>query len=73
VLTPAQVEFGLIPHDHWFQPDWIDEDKATKSRNAMAEKGIIYGGSLSYRNMCRFNSGVSVSSDILDVGSNPRG
>jgi alpha 1,2-mannosyltransferase len=59
VLTPSQVEFGLIPREHWYQPDWIDEDKATKRRDAMVEKGIIYGGSVPYRNMCRFNSGVS--------------
>lgn len=57
VLTPSKVEFGLIPHDHWFQPDWIDEDRATKSRNKMVADNIIYGGSVSYRNMCRFNSG----------------
>lgn len=45
VLTEATVEFGLIPHDHWFQPDWIDEEKAKASRDKMVEDGIIYGGS----------------------------
>ena len=59
MLTPSQVEFGLIPREHWFQPDWIDEEKATKGRADMVEKGIIYGGSVPYRNMCRFSSGVS--------------
>lgn len=59
VLTSAQIEFGVIPHDHWYQPDWIDEDKATKARDKMIADNIIYGGSVSYRNMCRFNSGVS--------------
>ncbi|KAF9448417.1 glycosyltransferase family 15 protein [Macrolepiota fuliginosa MF-IS2] len=57
VLTAAKVEFGLIPHDHWYQPDWIDEDHATKGREKMEADKIIYGGSVSYRNMCRFNSG----------------
>jgi len=57
----------VIPQDHWSQPSWIDEEKATKSRDAMVEKGIIYAGSVSYRNMCRFNSGVSVSSDMRDI------
>jgi alpha 1,2-mannosyltransferase len=58
VLTPAKVEFGVISPEHWYQPDWIDEDKAKESRDKMVEKNIIYGGSVSYRNMCRYNSGV---------------
>jgi len=57
VLTAAKMEFGLIPPEHWSQPDSIDENKATASRNKMVEQNIIYGGSVSYRNMCRFNSG----------------
>ena len=58
ILSAATMEFGLIPPEHWLQPDSIDEDKATASRNKMMEDNIIYGGSVSYRNMCRFNSGV---------------
>ncbi|KAI0704653.1 glycosyltransferase family 15 protein [Earliella scabrosa] len=49
------VSFGLIPRDHWFQPDWIDEEKAAAGRAQMAADGVVYGGA--YRNMCRFNSG----------------
>lgn len=56
-ITDAKVEFGLIPNDHWFQPDWIDEEKASQERKKMAENKVIYGGSLPYRNMCRYNSG----------------
>lgn len=44
VLTSAKMEFGVIPHDHWYQPDWIDEAKATESRNEMVANNIIYGG-----------------------------
>ena len=58
VLSAATMEFGQIPREDWFQPDSIDEIKATASRNKMMENNIIYGGSVSYRNMCRFNSGV---------------
>ncbi|KAH7886560.1 alpha-1,2-mannosyltransferase [Phlebopus sp. FC_14] len=57
VLSDAPMEFGLIPADHWYPPSWIDEQKAEDARKKMAEDGIIYGDSLSYRNMCRFNSG----------------
>ena len=67
VLSPAKMEFGLIPHDHWFQPDSIDEAKAKASRDKMVEKNIIYGGSVSYRNMCRFNSGVSCNCRISSL------
>ncbi|OCH92013.1 glycosyltransferase family 15 protein [Obba rivulosa] len=56
-LASGPVQFGLIPEDHWYQPDWIDEERATQGRNKLVEADIIYGGSVSYRNMCRFNSG----------------
>jgi len=44
MVTYSKVEFGVIPHDHWFQPDWIDEDKASKARKHMEENAVIYGG-----------------------------
>ena len=43
-LTDAKVEFGKIPSEHWHQPDWIDEEKATKSREDMVKNQVIYGG-----------------------------
>lgn len=51
------MEFGTIPHNHWNQPDWIDEDRAKANRDKLVKQMVIYGGSVSYRNMCRFNSG----------------
>ena len=57
-MINGEVTFGLVPHEHWFQPDWIDEDRARAGREKMVADNIIYGGSVSYRNMCRFNSGV---------------
>ncbi|EKM54624.1 glycosyltransferase family 15 protein [Phanerochaete carnosa HHB-10118-sp] len=56
-VISGPVEFGVVPQDHWQQPDWIDEEKASASREKMVQDNIIYGGSVSYRNMCRFNSG----------------
>jgi alpha 1,2-mannosyltransferase len=44
VLTKAPIHFGQIPHDHWYQPDWIDESVARKNRLKMMAKGIIYAG-----------------------------
>jgi Glycolipid 2-alpha-mannosyltransferase len=43
-LTDAKVEFGLIPREDWFQPDWIDEVKATVARKDMEKNNVIYGG-----------------------------
>ncbi|KAK7036092.1 glycosyltransferase family 15 protein [Favolaschia claudopus] len=64
-LSYAPMEFGVIPHDWWFQPDWIDETRAAAGRKKMEEQGIIYAGSVSYRNMCRFNSGFFFRHELL--------
>ncbi|KAG7092471.1 hypothetical protein E1B28_008823 [Marasmius oreades] len=47
-LTDADIKFGLIPHDHWYQPSWIDEEKAKASREDMVKNNVIYGGSVPY-------------------------
>lgn len=44
VLTDAPIHFGQIPKEHWFQPDWIDENKAREGRLRMMAQGIIYAG-----------------------------
>ncbi|KAA1471154.1 glycosyltransferase family 15 protein [Dentipellis sp. KUC8613] len=64
-LTDAPVEFGLIPHDDWYQPKWIDESKASAAREDMVKNNVIYGGSVPYRNMCRFNSGFFYRQELL--------
>ncbi|KAG2105513.1 glycosyltransferase family 15 protein, partial [Suillus discolor] len=55
-LTNATVEFSLIPSDHWHQPSWIDEERASKSRDDMVKNDVIYGGRLSYssKHTCSF-------------------
>jgi len=65
LLTNAKIQFGLIPAENWHQPDWIDEQRAEEGRNKMVEKNIIYGGSVPYRNMCRFNSGFFYRHELL--------
>ncbi|CED85436.1 glycosyltransferase family 15 protein [Phaffia rhodozyma] len=56
-LTKARCSYGLIEPDHWRQPSWINEEKASAAREEMIKKKVIYGHSVPYRNMCRFNSG----------------
>lgn len=46
ILTDAPVQFGVIPPEHWYQPEWIDEDLARRGRLRMMEQGVIYGGKL---------------------------
>ncbi|KAF8238655.1 glycosyltransferase family 15 protein [Tricholoma matsutake] len=62
-LTAATVQFGLVPADHWTQPSWINETKASAARESMAKNNVIYGGV--YRNMCRFNSGFFYRHELL--------
>lgn len=58
--TNAEVQFGKVRRDWWDQPDWIVEERASEARERMANSGVYvpYAGSVSYRNMCRYNSGV---------------
>ena len=51
-LTRAKVEFGVIPKEHWEQPNWINENKAEASRKAMVEKGVVYAGTLFTTSLC---------------------
>ncbi|KAJ6595556.1 glycosyltransferase family 15 protein [Mycena vulgaris] len=64
-LTNGSVSFGLIPKEHWFQPEWVDEDLARAGRDKMVAQDIIYAGSVPYRNMCRFNSGFFFHQPLL--------
>ncbi|GMK56975.1 hypothetical protein CspeluHIS016_0308150 [Cutaneotrichosporon spelunceum] len=53
----SKALYGQIDHDHWNQPKWIDEERAKAGREEMIRNQVIYGFSVPYRNMCRFNSG----------------
>ncbi|KAI9065173.1 glycosyltransferase family 15 protein [Trametes sanguinea] len=64
-LTDSKIEFGLIPRENWVQPEWIDEQRATEARKKMIQDKVIYGGSVPYRNMCRFNSGFFYRHELL--------
>ncbi|KZF19384.1 glycosyltransferase family 15 protein [Xylona heveae TC161] len=56
-LVSGKTKYGEIEKEHWSFPDFIDQDKAKKVREDMAARKIIYGDSVSYRHMCRFESG----------------
>lgn len=56
-LVSGKTHYGVIPTEHWSFPSHIDQDKAKKVREDMHQRKIIYGDSVSYRHMCRFESG----------------
>ncbi|GAV55046.1 hypothetical protein ZYGR_0AS03690 [Zygosaccharomyces rouxii] len=64
--TSGEVEFTLISKEHWSYPDYIDLNKAAEEREKMAQDGVVYGDSESYRHMCRFQSGFFWQQEVLD-------
>lgn len=56
-LVSGRVKFITIPSEFWSYPDHIDQEKAAECRKSYVEEAVNYGGSESYRFMCRFNSG----------------
>ena len=66
MMTKAEVHYGLIPEEHWSYPDWIDQDFAASCRKDLEDRGVAYGGSESYRHMCRYQSGFFMMHPLLD-------
>ncbi|KAK7398480.1 alpha 1,2-mannosyltransferase 2.4.1 [Neonectria punicea] len=64
-LVSGTTHYGLIPEEHWSFPEWIDQEKAKKVREDMKERKIIYGDSISYRHMCRFESGFFFRQELM--------
>lgn len=65
-LISGKTHYEEIPQEHWSFPDFIDQDRARRTREEMAEKKIIYGDSISYRHMCRFESGFFFRQPIMN-------
>ena len=64
-LATGETNYGLIPRHHWSFPKHIDKQKARDAMKAMEGRGVLYGGSESYRHMCRFNSGFFFQHPLL--------
>jgi alpha 1,2-mannosyltransferase len=65
-LVSGKTHYGQIPEEHWSFPSFIDQDKAKKVREDMAQRKIIYGDSISYRHMCRFESGFFFRHELMN-------
>lgn len=64
-VVSGTTKFGLIPKEHWSFPEWIDLDKAAATREQMRQDKVIYGDSISYRHMCRFESGFFYRHELM--------
>ncbi|MCJ1318857.1 alpha 1,2-mannosyltransferase 2.4.1 [Xylographa vitiligo] len=65
-LVSGKTHYGAIPKEHWSFPDFIDQEKAKAVREDMAQRKIIYGDSISYRHMCRYESGFFFRHDLMN-------
>ncbi|KAI8876264.1 glycosyltransferase family 15 protein [Backusella circina FSU 941] len=65
-LTNAEIKYGKIDESMWGYPDYINQTYAAECRQDMHQRRIIYGGSESYRHMCRFQSGFFFRHPLLD-------
>ncbi|KAJ2773016.1 hypothetical protein IWQ56_001146 [Coemansia nantahalensis] len=63
--TTGDCHFGLVPYEHWSMPPWVDRPRALWAMRAMGAT-VPYGGSESYRKMCRFESGFFYRHPLLD-------
>ncbi|GAA5969993.1 hypothetical protein JCM11641_000222 [Rhodosporidiobolus odoratus] len=64
-MTRSEVFFETIPKEQWSYPDFINQTYAAEERQKMVDEHVIYGGSESYRHMCRFNSGFFFKQKVL--------
>lgn len=64
-MASGNVNYELIPSEDWDCPSTINQTLYQEKLDEMEANGVIYGGSKSYRNMCRFNSGFFFRQEIL--------
>ncbi|EPS35996.1 hypothetical protein H072_10450 [Dactylellina haptotyla CBS 200.50] len=65
-IASGLTEYVHIPAEHWGFPPWINQTLAFYNMKKMQEADIIYGGSYSYRNMCRFFSGFFFRQRVME-------
>ncbi|CDR44157.1 CYFA0S14e00254g1_1 [Cyberlindnera fabianii] len=66
LMASGNAEYGLIPSEEWDRPDFINSTQFEQCLKEYHEKQVIYGGSPSYRNMCRFNSGFFFRQELVN-------
>ncbi|KAF8544835.1 nucleotide-diphospho-sugar transferase [Trichophaea hybrida] len=64
-MASGPVEYIEIPKEHWSIPETLNQSLINSGMKKLKKEGVIYGGSLSYRHMCRFNSGFFYRQEAL--------
>lgn len=64
-VVSGDSHFDLIPLEFWSYPDHVDQDFAAQMRSHLQDQGVKYGGSESYRHMCRFQSGFFFDTNLM--------
>lgn len=65
-MASGKTEYGLIPAEDWNKPTFINDTKYEEGIQNSIDKGVIYGFSKSYRNMCHFNSGFFFRQELVN-------
>ncbi|ODV63610.1 glycosyltransferase family 15 protein, partial [Ascoidea rubescens DSM 1968] len=64
-LISGKTKYGKISREHWGYPKWIDQEQAARTREIMRSQNVIYGDSISYRHMCRYESGFFYRHELM--------
>lgn len=56
-LVSGEVYYEIVPKEHWDMPEWVDESRFVSSLDFLGTIGVGKGWMVSYRHMCRWNSG----------------
>lgn len=59
--------FSEIPKQFWDVPDSIDKDEMKKDMDFMAREQVLYARKVTYRQMCRFNSGFFYKMPVMNT------
>ncbi|VUG17551.1 KTR1 [Brettanomyces bruxellensis] len=59
--------FSEIPKEFWDIPDSIDKDEMKKDMDFMAREQVLYARKVTYRQMCRFNSGFFYKMPVMNT------
>lgn len=58
LLPHSQVNYEVIPEEHWQEPEWFNADLYNASAQYLKDEEVQFADMLSYHRMCRWNSGM---------------
>lgn len=63
--TRAPVYFGQVPQADWAVPASVNMSRAQANWEQMRAQGVLYAKSQSYRQMCRYQSGLFLHHELM--------